>query len=337
MDSSTNLAFNGRLSEPGPLDASYKLLFSYPEVVRDLVTGFIPDDWLHNLDYATLEKVPGNYVTDDLRARADDVIWRVRADGKWVYLYLLIEFQSQVDFWMPIRIMTYVGLLYQDLIRRNDVLPGKQLPPVLPVVLYNGSNRWTAETDIGNMIPRAPGMVGGYLPKLKYLLIDENTYTDEQLSQAKNLVAAIIRIGHPASNKALFNLIDLLNEWLADNPDLRRVFAIWIRTVAMRQSKYQLVLPKVHDLKELKMTLAERFEEWAQQYEEQGIAKGLEQGIEQGVIRGEALVLQKLLAKRFGVLPDTLLLQISTATRQQLDTWVDRVLEAENLEDVFRN
>ena len=102
---------------------------------------------------------------------------------------------------MPVRIMTYVGLLYQDLIRRNDVLPGKQLPPVLPVVLYNGSNRWTAETDIGNMIPRAPGMVGGYLPKLKYLLIDENTYTDEQLSQAKNLVAAIIRIGHPASNK----------------------------------------------------------------------------------------------------------------------------------------
>ncbi len=85
------------------------------------------------------------------------------------------------------------------------------------------------------------------------------------------------------------------------------------------------------------MTLAERFEEWAQQYEEQGIAKGLEQGIEQGVIRGEALVLQKLLAKRFGVLPDTLLLQISTATRKQLDTWVDRVLEAENLEDVFRN
>ncbi len=49
MDSSTNLAFNGLLSEPGPLDASYKLLFSYPEVVRDLVPGFIPNDWLTTL------------------------------------------------------------------------------------------------------------------------------------------------------------------------------------------------------------------------------------------------------------------------------------------------
>ena len=56
----------------------YKLLFSSPELVRDLVMGFIPDDWLHSLDYSTLEKVPGSYVTDDLRHRADDVVWRVR-------------------------------------------------------------------------------------------------------------------------------------------------------------------------------------------------------------------------------------------------------------------
>ena len=78
-------------------DASYKLLFSSPEVVRDLVMGFIPDDWLHSLDYTTLEKMPGSYVSDDLRQRADDVVWRVRADGQWVYLYLLIEFQSHTD------------------------------------------------------------------------------------------------------------------------------------------------------------------------------------------------------------------------------------------------
>lgn len=45
-------------------DASYKLLFSSPELVRDLVLGFILDDWLHSLDYSTLEKMPGSYVKD---------------------------------------------------------------------------------------------------------------------------------------------------------------------------------------------------------------------------------------------------------------------------------
>ena len=91
---------------PRDTDASYKLLFSAPEVVRDLVLGFIPDDWLHSLDYTTLEKIPGSYITDDLRDRADDVVWRVKADGEWVYLYLLIEFQSTADPWMAVRMMT---------------------------------------------------------------------------------------------------------------------------------------------------------------------------------------------------------------------------------------
>ena len=122
-------------------DASYKLLFSYPELVRDLVMGFIPDEWLHSLDYTTLEQVSGSYITDDLRHRADDVVWRVKAGEEWLYLYILIEFQSKVDPWMAVRMMSYVGLLYQDLIRKKQVLPHRKLPPILPIVLYNGDGR----------------------------------------------------------------------------------------------------------------------------------------------------------------------------------------------------
>jgi predicted transposase YdaD len=84
--------------------------------VRDLIIGFVPDEWLHSLDYSTLEKVPGSYVTEDFRHRADDIVWRVKVGGEWVYLYLLIEFQSSVDKYMALRMMVYQGLLYQDLL-----------------------------------------------------------------------------------------------------------------------------------------------------------------------------------------------------------------------------
>ena len=316
--------------------ASYKLLFSAPEVVRDLVLGFIPDDWLHSLDYSTLEKVPGSYVTDDLRHRADDVIWRVRAEGEWIYLYLLIEFQSSVDAWMAVRMMSYVGLLYQDLIRRGEVLPGRRLPPVLPIVLYNGDAKWTAVTDIAALIPKAPGLVAKYLPKLEYLLIDENQYSEAELAGLKNLVAAIIRFEHPENEQALLGLIDLVNDMLDGKPELKRTFAIWIRALLLRQSRHTLALPKVRDLKELKMTLAERFDQWAQKYEQKGIEQGIEQGIERGIEKGEALVLQKLLTKRFGTLPRELVIAISAASAAQIDVWVDRVLDAASLEEVFR-
>ena len=30
-----------------PLDGSYKLLFSHPEMVESLIRDFVPEDWVH--------------------------------------------------------------------------------------------------------------------------------------------------------------------------------------------------------------------------------------------------------------------------------------------------
>ena len=67
---------------PTSHDAGYKLLFSNPLIVRDLIQGFIDDPWLQKLDFSTLEPVKGHYVSEDLRDRADDVVWRVKSDKK---------------------------------------------------------------------------------------------------------------------------------------------------------------------------------------------------------------------------------------------------------------
>jgi len=55
-------------------DASYKLLFSHAEMIKDLLQGFVPQSWVQALDFSTLEKVNASYVTDDLRDRHDDVV-----------------------------------------------------------------------------------------------------------------------------------------------------------------------------------------------------------------------------------------------------------------------
>lgn len=47
-------------------------------------------------------------------------------------VYLLIEFQSSIDRFMAVRIMGYVALLCQDLIRQKAFGPTGRLPPVLP-------------------------------------------------------------------------------------------------------------------------------------------------------------------------------------------------------------
>ena len=54
-------------------DNSYKLFFSHPEMVIDLLKGFVKEPWVGQCDFTTLEKVSGSYVADDLRDREDIV------------------------------------------------------------------------------------------------------------------------------------------------------------------------------------------------------------------------------------------------------------------------
>jgi len=314
-------------------DTGYKFLFSRPELVRDLIAGFVPDDWLASLDYATLEKIPASYITEDFRQRADDVVWRVKVGGDWVYLYLLLEFQSRVDRYMALRIMVYVGLLYQDLIARDEIASDGRLPPVLPIVLYNGSAPWTACQDVAELIPPVPGLVERFKPHMRYLLIDENAYSEAQLKPLKNLVAAVFRIEHPASPAAVGNLIGLLDDWLVDRPDLKRMFAVWIRATLMRNRKYRIVLPEIDDLQEIKVMLSERVAQWAQEYKLEGQIKGRLEGR----LEGEAAVLERQLVKRFGPLGDDTRARLNTATLDQLERWAERILDAPALAAVFED
>ena len=312
-------------------DSSYKFLFSNPELVRDLIMGFIPDEWLQSLDYSTLEKVPGSYISEDFQQREDDIVWKVKVGGDWVYLYLLMEFQSSVDKYMALRMMVYIGLLYQDLIKRGEVLDDGRLPPILPIVLYNGSQKWTAATNIRELIPVVPGLVSQYSPALQYLLIDENNYTDSELASLHNLVAAVFRLEHASSPSAVSELTNLLADWLSDRPDLRRMFALWIRATLMRKPEYGIVMPQVDDLQEIRVMLADKVEEWAKAYIAEGEIKGKQEGLQQG----EVLALQRLLAKRFGVIPADTIALIANAPVVDIERWFDRAIDAKQLSDVF--
>lgn len=47
-------------------------------MVRDLLQGFVPEQWVSHLDFSSLEKVNASYVSEELLNRADDIVWRVR-------------------------------------------------------------------------------------------------------------------------------------------------------------------------------------------------------------------------------------------------------------------
>ncbi len=324
-----------------PHDSGYKYLFSAPEFVRDLILGFVPDEWLHGLDFTTLEPYPGSYITEDFRSRADDVVWRIRVGEYWAYLYLLIEFQSTVDRYMALRMMVYQGLLYQDLVRKGDISSDGRLPPILPIVLYNGQRKWTAVEDVYDLIVTVPSLVEQFKPRVRYLLVDEQSYPDGELASKRNLVAALFRLEQ--NPLTMGEVLESLQVWLRDEPELRRMFSVWIRASLGRRIDFGEHLPEVNDLQELKIMMTDRLEEWAKEREAKGLQQGMQQGRQEGRREGrqegrqegEALALQRLLARRFGEVSPAVLDRIGAASREQIEAWLDRVLEAPTLEAVF--
>jgi hypothetical protein len=56
-------------------DNAYKNMFSSPSAVEQLLSGFVHEDWIARLDFGTLENVNASYATEDLKGRADDLVW----------------------------------------------------------------------------------------------------------------------------------------------------------------------------------------------------------------------------------------------------------------------
>jgi hypothetical protein len=56
-------------------DSDYKLLFSHPQMVRDLLRDWVPGQLADEADFSSLEKVNASYVSEDQKQRHEDMVW----------------------------------------------------------------------------------------------------------------------------------------------------------------------------------------------------------------------------------------------------------------------
>ena len=216
-------------------DAAYKRLFSRPRMVQDLLRGFAARDWSGALDFASLTPLPASYVSRDLQQRHGDLVWRVRFGGdRWLYLVLLLEFQSGVDRAMAVRMLTYSGLLYQKLVAEGVLRERGALPPVLPVVIYNGRSPWTAPTDLSELIAGGGAALARYQPSQQYFLLDEGRVDGGALPPG-NLVSALIALETNRDRARLPALLDTLIGLLRaqDDEELTDAFSAWAEQVLL--------------------------------------------------------------------------------------------------------
>ena len=149
-------------NQPLTVEADFRALFSHPRMIADLMRGYavrpkgpLDPRTVAAMDFDTLEKLPAEWIDDDLRRRLGDNAWRVRF--RWAqdwtdpngYLLILVEFRSQPDPDMARCMKDYTQQLYDALRSADVVRKDGPLPPIFPVVVYNGREPWNVPTELG--------------------------------------------------------------------------------------------------------------------------------------------------------------------------------------------
>jgi predicted transposase/invertase (TIGR01784 family) len=283
-------------------DSGYHLLFSHPAMVEDLLRSFVGEPWVDELDFSTLQRV--NYKLHDefLDRRDGDVLYRARLrGGQEVYLYVLLEFQSTPDPFMVVRVGAYVFGLYLHLIREKR-LEGGLLPPVFPVVLYNGGRPWRAPTSLKGLLP--PTLSAELLkwqPCVHYHLIDEHREDPARLGEEKSLNAALFRLERCRDPEEMLRIAQQVGELLQGEAfrELRRAFRTWLLEATARKTE-GFSPSQVENLGEWRTMLYETARRWEREWLEKGKQEGRQEGRQEGQLEGARQTLLRLIRRRLG-------------------------------------
>ncbi len=311
-----------------PHDPVYRRIFSNAGVIEEAIRRFLKGPWLGKLDFSTLELVPARYVSRFLEQRESDIVWRLRYGGgkdDWFYVYVLMELQSSAPRFMALRLWAYIALLYQYLLKQKKLTPSRLLPPVLPIVLYNGEDPWSAPLTLAELIQPVEGLDR---PGFEYVVLDASHHPVAELRPVEDVVSGVFLMEQVEDFTDLELVLDEL-EGLVDDPDLEEDISLLVSSVIGKLALKGEKIPYLRTLQEVRNMLAERVARWPEQWQDQGRQEGRR--------TGKAELLRDLAGRRFGELPARAVERFDRADVDTLDRWSARLLDAERLEDIFND
>lgn len=319
-----------------PHDALFKATFSSLEAAAEEFRAVLPAALANALDWSTLALESGSFIEDALKKRFSDLLFSVSpvgAPSHRVLLYLLFEHQSQPRELMAFRLLRYEVDIWSGYLAEHE--GARRLPAIIPLVLYHGERAWQVPRNLRALIDvealEAPvrAEIERYLPAFEYLLDDLSVVPDQALKQrpmsaASRLVLGALKRGRAGDWKGL--LVDwpeVMEEVLGGIDGLQRVTQVLLYLMSVNR-----VSPEEIETFLKEHVMSENIEETFLSTADQLILRGK-------VAKGREM-LCKLLERRFGMLPAEVVARIEQAEPAQVDRWIEEVVVAGSLDEVFQ-
>lgn len=119
---------------------------------------------------------------------------------KEVYVISLIEHKSDIDYDVAMQLLRYMTVIWQDYkemqnkkVADSSKRKNFRYPLIVPIVYYEGTQKWTADFHLKDRIEFAEQMEK-YIPDFSYEVVSVSQYTNEELSMKRDEMSLVMLI-----------------------------------------------------------------------------------------------------------------------------------------------
>ncbi len=327
---------HGRM--PSPHDRLFKLVLANPERAAAVLKTYLPTEIVERLSDEPPKLLDGSFVDPSLRTSQSDRLFEVTlTTGKPALIYALLEHKSTPDPMTPLQIEEYKLKIWRRYRDEHAERTG-QLPPIVALVLYHGTQPWAVPRSIPEMIDddgmapaltRSPGYILHHIgpdgvPELADYPEVRGAFQCLYLSRLHEIPDPVRRFADICAA-------------LPDHSDLESaILGYIIRVIQPTHAILEeaLRIAKPH---QVEVIMGSFYEEALTQGREEGRAEGISEGISEGMIKGKAEALLKLAHFKYGAIPQEIATTVRQASQDNVDRWLEALVHAKEIDDIFRS
>lgn len=175
-------------------DSSSKIIFNDPILCAQFLRAYVDVPFCRDVQPEDIEDVTERFIPMFTEERNADTVKRIRMkdNDSPFFLISLIEHKSKVDYNVVMQILRYMVFVWEDYEKEMEKkqkgisrTKGFQYPPILPVIFYDGVEKWTAPKRLKERIFLNDAFAE-YIPDYQCILADLNDYSNEALMERKD-------------------------------------------------------------------------------------------------------------------------------------------------------